>query len=228
MENLYRLVEALRKDFPDVWFENCSSGGGRIDMAMNARFDFNWTSDNTDPVERIFIQDSYLTLFPANTMISWVTHEDWHRQNHPLEFKFDVCMAGVLGVGYDITKWTDAEKTVAKEKIAQYKDIRKTVQTGTPYRLVSPHENNRSVLQFVNKERSESIVFVYKLAEYPNNSFSENRRPATVRLRGLLPEAKYAIESMEGVYSGDYLMKTGIEFPLSGAFKSRIFKVSKQ
>ena len=227
MENMYRLAENLRKEFPEVWFEGCSSGGGRVDMAMNLRFDFHWASDNTDPVDRIFIQDSYLTLFPANTMISWITHEDWHRQNHPLDFKFDVCMAGVLGVGYDITKWTDAEKEIAKEKIARYKDIRKTVQTGTPYRLVSPYENNRSILQFVNKGQSESIVFVYNLAEYPNNMVPLHQRSSVVKLRGLSPAAQYSIEGLQGVYSGDYLMKTGIEFPLRGAYKSRIFKITK-
>ena len=227
VENLYRLVETLRKEFPEVWFENCSSGGGRIDMAMNSRYDFNWASDNTDPIERIFIQDSYLTLFPANTMISWVTDEDWHRQDHPLEFKFDVCMAGVLGVGYDITKWTAAEKDVAKEKIARYKAIRKTVQTGTPFRLVSPFEHNRSILQFVNKDQSESVVFVYNLAEYPNNSFPENRRSNLVKFRGLLPDTPYSVEGVEGTYSGDYLMKTGIEIPLRGAFKSKIFVIKK-
>ena len=227
VENLYRLVETLRKEFPDVWFENCSSGGGRIDMAMNSRFDFNWTSDNTDPIDRIFIQDSYLTLFPANTMISWVTHEDWHRQNPPLEFKFDVCMAGVLGVGYDITKWTDTEKDVAKEKIARYKEIRNTVQTGTPYRLVSPYGNNRSILQFVNKEQTESIVFVYNLAEYPNNMIPETKRSAVVQFRGLAPDVRYTVEGVEGVYSGEYLMKTGLEISLRGAYKSRIFKIQK-
>ena len=227
MENLYRLVETLRKEFPEVWFENCSSGGGRIDMAMNSRYDFNWTSDNTDPIDRIFIQDSYLTLFPANTMISWITHEDWHRQNHPLEFKFDVCMAGVLGIGYDITKWTDAEKDVAREKIARYREIRKTVQTGTPYRLVSPYDNNRSILQFVNREKSESIVFIYNLAEYPGNSIPENRRSTLVQLRGLTSGSRYKLEGIEGVYSGDFLMKTGIEIPLRGAYKSRIFTIKE-
>ena len=225
VENLYRLIETLRKEFPEVWFENCSSGGGRIDMAMASRFDFNWVSDNTDPVDRIFIQDSYLTLFPANTMISWVTHEDPHRQNPPLDFKFDVCMAGVLGVGYDITKWTEAEKDIAKERITRYKEIRQTVQNGTPYRLVSPYLNNRSVLQFVNREKSESIVFVYNLAEYPNNMTSETKRSSAVQFRGLEPAAQYTVEGLEGAFSGEYLMKTGIEIPLRGAYKSRIIKI---
>lgn len=228
VENLYRLIDSLRKEFPDVWFENCASGGGRVDLGMMARTDFSWASDNTDPVERIFIQHSFLNAFPANTMISGVTQEDWHRQNHPLEFKFDVSMAGILGVGYDITKWTDEDKEVARQKIAQYKDIRNTVQFGTHYRLVSPYENNRSVLQYTNKGQTETVVFVYNLAEYPNTAIPETKRPKTVCLRGLQPDAQYKIDGMDGSYKGDYLMNIGVEFPLWGAFKSRIFKITKQ
>ena len=228
VENLYRLYEALRKEFPDVWFENCASGGGRVDLGMMARTDFSWASDNTDPVERIFIQHAFLNAFPSNSMISWVTQEDWHRQNHPLEFKFDVSMCGVLGVGYDITKWSDKEKAVAREKIARYKEIRETVQFGDHYRLVSPYETNRSVLQFVNKNGKEAVLFVYNLAEYPNNGLPETRCPKAVKLRGLQPEAKYKIEGIERIFSGDMLMSVGVELPLHGAFKSTILKLSKQ
>jgi len=226
VENLYRLVETLRKEFPEVWFENCSSGGGRIDLAMMSRFDFNWTSDNTDPVDRIFIQDSYLTLFPANTMISWVTQEDWHRQNPSLEFKFDVSMAGVLGVGYDITKWNEQEKKIATEKIAQYKAVRETVQKGDVYRIVSPFEGNRSVLQYTDKNRKKAVIFVYQMAEYPANTTEETQRTPLVKLIGLLPEVRYKIEGINEVFSGKYLMEVGIEFPLRGALKSRIFSVT--
>ena len=228
VENLYRLIESLRNEFPDVWFENCASGGGRIDLGMLSLMDFNWLSDNTDPVERIFIQHAYLNAFPANTMISWVTEEDWHHQNHPLNFKFDVSMSGILGVGYDITKWTQEEKATAKGKISRYKEIRETVQFGTHYRLVSPYENNRSVLQFVNKEMTESIVFVYNLAEYPANAVSETKRSNEVQLRGLQPEASYKIEGIEGNFTGHFLMINGIDFSLKGAFKSKIFKITKQ
>lgn len=228
VENLYRLLEALRSEFPDVWFENCASGGGRVDLGMMARTDFSWASDNTDPVERTFIQYSFLNAFPSNSMISWVTHEDWHNQKHPLDFKFDVSMCGVLGVGYDITKWTEEEKAVAREKIARYKEIRETVHKGDHYRLVSPYENNRSVLQFVNKPKSESVVFVYNLAEYPVNAISETKRPKQVKLRGFLPDASYTIEGIKGVYKGRQLMDIGIEFPVRGAFKSGIFKIVKQ
>jgi len=225
VENLYRLIESLRGEFPDVWFENCSSGGGRIDLAMISRFDFNWASDNTDPVERIFIQDSYLTLFPANTMISWVTREDWHLQNPSLEYKFDVCMAGVLGVGYDITKWDEAQKNIAKEKISFYKKIRETVHKGDLYRIVSPYDENRSILQYTGKEKKNAVVFVYNMAEYPINSIDETQRSPLVKLRGLLPDATYQIAGIKNNYSGQYLMNVGIDFPLKGACKSKIFEV---
>ncbi len=225
VENLYRLIESLRKDFPEVWFENCSSGGGRTDLAMFSRFDFNWASDNTDSVDRIFIQDSYLTLFPASTMISWVTHEDWHGLNPSLEFKFDVCMAGVLGVGYDITKWDETQKEIAKKKIAQYKTIREVVQKGDVYRIVSPYEENRSILQYTAKDKRSSAVFVYNLAEYPANTIIETQRAPLVKLRGLLPDARYQIDGIKETYSGKYLMEIGIGFPLWGAFKSKIFEI---
>ncbi|SHJ16572.1 alpha-galactosidase [Tangfeifania diversioriginum] len=228
VKNLYRLIESLRQEFPDVWFENCASGGGRIDLGMLSRMDFNWASDNTDPVDRIFIQHSYLNAFPANTMISWVTREDWHRQNHPLDFKFNVSMCGVLGIGYDITKWTEEEKAIAKEKIFSYKEIRETVQFGDHYRLISPYENNSSVLQYVNKDKSESIVFVYNLAEYPNNAISETKRSKEIQLRGLQADALYKIEGLETPFTGQLLMDKGIVFPVAGAFKSKIFKLTKQ
>ncbi|MDR1720524.1 MAG: alpha-galactosidase [Dysgonamonadaceae bacterium] len=225
MENLYRLVETLRNEFPDVWFENCSSGGGRIDLAMMSRFDFNWASDYTDPIERIFIHDSYLTLFPANTMISWVTHEDKHKQNPSLEYKFDVSMAGVLGVGYDLTKWDDAQKKIAAEKIAQYKAIRETVQQGNVYRLISPYDENRSILQYVDVSKKHTVVFVYNLAEYPTNTVGETQRTPLIKLRGLLQHEKYQIEGIKGAFTGQFLMEIGINFPLTGAYKSKIYSI---
>ena len=227
VENLYRLFNALRTEFPDVWFENCASGGGRIDLGMMRLTDCNWVSDNTDPIDRTFIQYAYLNAFPANSMISWVTQEDWHRQNPSLEFKFDVSMSGVLGIGYDITKWNEQEKELARKKITQYKSIRETVHKGDLYRLVSPFETNRSVLQYVNKTAEESVLFVYNLAEYPENAVLKTTSSRLVRLRGLQEDGHYRIEGVEGVYTGKMLMNIGIALPLRGAYKSSIIRICR-
>ena len=185
IDNLYRLIDSLRSRFPDVQFEDCSGGGGRVDLGMLSRMDQAWTSDNTDPINRLFIQYGYLSAFPANTMVAWVTDEDWNKQNPSLEYRFDVSMAGILGVGTDITKWNDAEKKIAKQKIERYKEIRSLVQFGNLYRLKSPFKENKTSLQYVSKDRSSAVLFCYNMAEYLDGSLAETRKDQSLKLQGL-------------------------------------------
>lgn len=134
-------------------------------------------------------------------------------------------MAGVLGVGYDITKWNDQQKAIAKEKIAQYKAIRPIVHKGDAYRIISPYDENRSIIQYTAKDKKNAVVFVYHMAEYPANAIDEMQRSPLVKLRGLSPDVRYQVEGLEKIYTGKYLMDIGITFPLRGAFKSKIFTV---
>ena len=66
---------------------------------------------------------------------------------------------------------------------------------------------------------------MYNLGEYPNNAITETQRTNIVRLRGLNPGQLYKIEGFTGTFKGEFLMNSGIEFPVRGAFKSRIFKL---
>ena len=226
VQNLYKIIDGLRKEFPEVWFENCSSGGGRVDMGMLSRTDVFWASDNTDPVDRLFIQYSYLGVFPANTMSSWVTDEVAHDEHPSLAYKFDVAMSGVLGVGYDITKWTKEEKALATEKIARYKQIRTLIDNGILYRLVSPYEQNRCALQFISKDQKQAVLYLYNLAENMKGSTSDTRKSNILQLRGLVPEASYKVEGDDHVYKGAYLMKVGIAWPVRGSLNSKILSVN--
>lgn len=228
INNLYRLIDTLRSRFPSVQFEDCSSGGGRVDLGMLSRMDQTWASDNTDPIDRLFIQYGYLSAFPANTMVSWITQEDWHKQNPSLDYKFDVAMSGVLGIGYDITKWTEAEKKLAKDKIEKYKMIRPLVQFGTLFRLISPINDNKSALEYVSEDRSSAVVFCHNLAEYLNGSILQTRQSDVFKLRGLDPEANYTILQLgNNNYRGDFLMNVGISWPVKGGYKSVILNVEK-
>ncbi|MGV3540960.1 MAG: alpha-galactosidase [Rufibacter sp.] len=232
ISNLYRLIEQLRKQFPEVWFETCSGGGGRAELGMLSRMDVAWASDNTEPLDRLFIHYGYQNFLPANTMISWVTKP--HRLTHQpltLDFTFDVSMSGVLGVGTDITKWSAEEKALAKKKVEQYKRIRPLVQQGTLYRLASPYEGNRSILQYVG-ENSTSVVLCYNLAEYLKGNGLD--APQNVlQLKGLNPTQTYQIEKLglparnqiKETFTGDFLMNVGIDYPVRGANKSMILVV---
>lgn len=224
--NLYRLVDELTKRFPDVMFENCSSGGGRPDLGMLQRMDQTWASDNTDPVDRLFIQYGYLSAYPANTMVCWTNRSDAHKAGLTLDFTFDVAMQGVLGIGQDITKWNKEQLETATRKIAEYKELRNLVQGGTVYRLKSPFEGNKVAIQYVDEKQTETIVFCYNLAEVMEGSTDESRHSNMLRLQNLDEDRMYKINDRPETYSGKYLMDIGFRWPVSGAYKSAIVKIN--
>lgn len=106
---LYALLDRLRAAHPEVAFESCSGGGGRIDLGVLGRTDQVWTSDNTDPLDRLAIQHGFTQLHPARVMAAWVTDSPNTQLNgraSSLRFRFVSAMAGVLGVGGDLTRWS--------------------------------------------------------------------------------------------------------------------------
>ncbi len=222
IENLYRLLDSIRKEFPDLWIETCSSGGGRIDLEIFKRTDVAWASDNIDPADRVLIQYAYLNAFPANTMVSWTGHQERHGITYDLDFHFDVSMSGVLGVGNDITKWSEQEIALATHKIDKYKEIRNTVQNGDLYRLISPFDSDKSVLQYVNKNKSETVVFCYQLEQRLKGSSTFPYRTEIIRLNGLKDNVYYTLEGTNQKNLGSTLMEHGIVFPLDKAYSSTI------
>lgn len=224
-ENLYRLVDALKKEFPHVLFETCSSGGGRVDLGMLSRMDVAWASDNIDPLDRIYIQYGYLSAYPANSMVSWTGGENWHSMNYSLDFRFDVAMSGVLGIGNNITAWKSEEIEIAKKKIALYKEIRSLVHEGILFRLSSPFNSNRSVLEYVSPNKDEAVVFCYNVGEQIGASTRCPVEKPRLVLKGLKENGIYSIDGDKKQYSGNYLMNTGIVYPVTGICKSKIIRV---
>ena len=223
VENLYRMIRQLRAEFPDVIFENCSSGGGRPDLGMLALMDQTWTSDQTDPIDRLYIQYGYLSCFPANTMVCWTAGNDVHKAGLSLEFAFDVAFQGVLGIGNNISRWSPEDREVAKRKIAQYKEIRHLIQQGTVSRLLSPFEGSRVAIQYTSESGDESVVLCYNLAEAVDGATSDALQSRRLKLDALLPDATYQVGNNH--YTGKYLMEVGLPWTLKGSYKSCVINL---
>src|ERR1051326_3185811 len=140
VRGLYSVLETLRREFPHVLWESCASGGGRADLGMLRWTDQVWTSDNTDAADRLNIQYGYSRAHTPRVMVNWVTDVPNQQTGRmaPLAFRFHVAMQGVLGIGGDIARWSEAELEEARRLIAQYKDIRPLVQFGRQYWLSPP------------------------------------------------------------------------------------------
>ena len=151
MHSLYAVIDGLRAAHPGVEFESCSGGGGRVDLGILRRVEQVWPSDNTDAWDRVRIQEGFTQAYPPQAMMAWVTDSpNWLTGRElPLSFRFHVAMAGALGVGGDLRRWTDAELAEAARLIAAYKDIRPVIQRGRLYRLASVLDGPFAASQYV-------------------------------------------------------------------------------
>ena len=144
------LYEVLRRIFhekhPHVLFESCSSGGNRFDLGMLCYSPQIWTSDDTDPIERLKIQSGIYCLYPPSSVsahVSMAPHQQTLRDT-PLSARFNVASFGVLGYELDFDELTPMERKEIKEQIEFYKAHRRTFQYGTLYRTDTVRKNQVS------------------------------------------------------------------------------------
>jgi alpha-galactosidase len=232
VEGVYKLWGTLRERHPHVVWQSCSGGGGRIDLGILAYADQVWPSDNTRPTARLAIQEGFSQAFPAQIMEAWVTDMEPHNPydpregSHladfmPLSFRFHVSMCGALGIGANITHWTEAERTEAAHWISLYKDIRHLVQMGDQYRLRSAQAGQGfSAVQYMSKDQSEGVLFAFR------THIPEPSAPLLLRLRGLNPQARYTVEGFEGTVSGLGWMQRDLHFALPN-FGSTVRRIQR-
>lgn len=212
VQGLYHVWNTLREMHPNVIWQSCSGGGGRIDMGMLRVSDMIWTSDNSNASNRLSIQEGYTQAYPPTTMQAWVSDMEGHL---PLSFRFHSSMCGALGVGANITQWNEAELEEARKWIAVYKEVRHIIQFGDLYRLrPAQNGNGFSAVQYLSKDKGEGVLLAFL-------TYNSQWEPSlTVRLRSLEPEARYTVEGFEGVRSGAGWMNTDLQFGLYGGLKN--------
>ncbi|MCF2442670.1 alpha-galactosidase [Dyadobacter sp. CY345] len=212
VKGLYKVLEKMRAKYPKIPMMLCSGGGGRVDYEALKYFTEFWPSDNTDPMERIFMQWEYSYFFPALTQSAHVT--DWGKQ--PLKFRTDVAMMGKLGYDIVVSHLNEKDLKFSQQSVATYNAIKDVVWHGDLYRLVDPKKNEYSALMFNTKKKDRAILFSYLVS---NRYGAGSDTP--FRLQGLDPAKKYKVKELnlypetktslneEQIYSGEYLMTVG-------------------
>ncbi|CAM4795153.1 unnamed protein product [Rotaria magnacalcarata] len=161
VRGLYSVLDRLRKKYPSVSIMLCSGGGGRIDYGVLQYFTEFWPSDNTDGLERIFIQWSYSFFFPAISICNHVT--DWGKQS--LKFRTDVAMMGKLGYDIVVSKLDENELLFSQQALQSYARLKDIIWHDELFRLVSPyrHEHDIAALMFVSENQDKAIVIVLEV-----------------------------------------------------------------
>jgi alpha-galactosidase len=233
--NLYAILAELRQRHPKIEIESCSGGGGRVDLGILRYTDEVWPSDNTDPFDRLTLQDGFSYAYTPQVMMAWVTDSPhWlNLRATSLQYRMLSSMQGSLGIGANIAKWTDEETATAKRLIAAYHQVQPTIVRGDLYRLISPRDGSDfSATQTVNPEKSQSVVFLFIHSTQKGHMF-----PA-LKLQGLDPAAQYSLSSIEGKArpgtptqaSGAWWMNHGLDMDpeFRGDFKAAAFRLDRK
>lgn len=218
---LEKVCQRIRAKYPDLTIQACASGGGRANYGLLPYFDEFWVSDNTDALQRVYMQWGTSYFFPAIAMASHISAAPNHQtfRTIPLKYRIDVAMSGRLGMEIQPKNMTDEEKMLCKKAIEEYKVIRPVVQLGDIYRLVSPYDKlGVASLMYVSAEKDKAVFYWWKMEHFVNQHLPR------IRMAGLCPDKVYKVHelnridnvplSFEGkAFSGAYLMANGLEIP---------------
>ncbi|MEP7108260.1 MAG: alpha-galactosidase [Ferruginibacter sp.] len=229
INGLYNVLQRIIAKYPKVPMMLCSGGGGRADYEMLKYFTEFWPSDDTEPVERIFMQWNYSFFFPSITMDCHVT--DWGKQ--PIKFRTDVASMGKLGFDIVAGHLNENDLAFCQQAIKNYDAFKDLVWHGTQYRLVSPYENPLASFAYVSEDKRTAIMFNYLHTNRVINSAAD--RP--VKLNGLDPAKKYLVKELNlypgtrstidenKMYSGAFLMNVGINPDLNSRRASVVLQI---
>lgn len=224
---LLNVLKRIRAKYPDLVMQACAGGGGRVNYGMLPYFNEFWPSDDTDALQRIYLQWGISNFYPAIGMACHVSADKNFQTGRmtPLKFRFDVAMSGRLGMEIQPKDMNDEEKAFAKRAIAAYKEVRPTVQLGDLYRLVSPYDRKGlASLMYVSENKDRAVLYVYKTEHFINQTIpavylqglDANK---SYRLRDLTPVNETKPCAFEGkVICGRFLMQEGL--PMKNILKT--------
>lgn len=229
VRGLYNVLERVKAKYPDLPMMLCSGGGGRSDYEALSYFTEFWPSDNTDPIERLFIQWGFSQVFPAKTMCAHVT--TWNK-NSSVKFRTDVAMMCKLGFDIKLADMSKDDETYCRTAVQNYNRLKPVVLEGDMYRLISPYGSNHTSTMYVGKDKDKAVVFAFDI--HPR--YAEKTLP--VRLQGLDADKMYRVKeinlmpgansSLSGngeVFSGEFLMNVGLNLFTTQQLNSRVVEV---
>ncbi|MDT4912617.1 MAG: alpha-galactosidase [Pseudonocardiales bacterium] len=182
----YRLLDALRERHPQVAFESCASGGGRIDLGVLERVQRVWTSDMTDALARQRIQRWTAQLVAPEYLGAHISSPTSHQTGRtlPLDLRGATALFGAFGIEWDLTAATPDELDRLAEWVALHKQWRPLLHSGRVLRI-DTSDDAVWAHGVVAVDRSSALLAHVQLDESAHN------RGVTLRVPGLDPQRAY-------------------------------------
>lgn len=230
VRGLYKVLERIKAKYPTLPMMLCSGGGGRADYEALKYFTEFWPSDNTDPIERLFIQWGFSQVFPAKVLCAHVT--TWNKSTS-VKFRTDVAMMGKLGFDIKQSELNENERTFCHDAVVNYNRLKPVILEGDMYHLVSPYSGNHTSTLYVAKDGKKATIFGFDI--HPR--YAEKSLP--VRLQGLdanqmyrvkeinlMPGSGSSLKGNDQLFSGEFLMNVGLDLFTTQQLNSRVVEIT--
>jgi len=194
IEGFYLFWQELRERFPDLFIDNCASGGRKLDY-KTASLAFPLCQSDfgcflTNEVECVQLENQYLDdLLPLHGTLNWGPEDPYH-------------MVSGLGGGLGCKVWQfngrdpkpDDDYELHRKLLEWGKQLRDIHLTGDVYPLVEAPENDWSKWngqQIHDPQKNCGMVQLFRRKNSPDPEFQ-------LKLTGLDPDAAYEVEFLSG------------------------------
>ena len=225
MLGLYRVLEAIVSRFPEVLFESCSGGGGRFDAGLLYYMPQVWTSDDTDPVERLRIQYGTSTAYPPSSICAHVSASPNHQTGRAtsMAMRCDTAFGWNFGFELDLNRLNEADLRTAREAVERVKQLRDALKGAEFTRLASPFDGDIAAWQWLSADGNTLALCVFQPLSRPNPT------PRRVYPRRLEVDAEYILAATGEVWHGGELMHIGLDIkPSHDDFASEVYLFQKK
>ncbi|KAK9778658.1 putative Alpha-galactosidase [Seiridium cardinale] len=228
MLGLYRVIDNLTTAHPEILWEGCASGGGRFDPGLFHYWPQTWTSDDTDGLERLYIQFGTSYPYPPSAMSCHVSKVPNGQTGRTTPFAFRAAVASMCGsFGFELnpSELEPEDAEAIPGIIATQQSINPIVINGDFYRLALPDQSNWPAALFAYPDASSAVLFAFQIRSMLKPL------PPPLKLKGLDPAAKYTVGNgtTSETWSGSTLMNVGLSLSWESAdYQSNILFIDRQ
>ncbi len=225
MLGLYHILQELTTQFPNILFENCSSGGGRFDAGMGFFMPQTWCSDNTDALDRQAIQYGASYLFPLSAITAHISAVPNHQTGRNVPFATRAAVASSANMGYElnILELSSEEKELIMTHLSEYKKEREFLFYGEFYRLCSPFTDGNCAWMIIDQEKTRAIIY-YFIREYDVSALSY-----ILKIPYVDCQKNYVEKNTNRYFTGEELIYAGIAInTIKGDFPVIILELNEK
>ena len=180
-----RFIEKIRRKYPDIYLENCASGGTRMDLYHSTYMDGVWFSDNQNPKQGTEILRETILRMPPQKLERWavlvnadgfpkvysetgessrllaVGGATWQRaESISMKYMKSFCTGGAFGITCDLTRLNEKTLEEMQYCVSKFKKMRDFYKNAVCLPLVST--DTFTVLQYTDLEEKTVVLQVFE------------------------------------------------------------------